>query len=259
MCRKATAFAVSLFFIFSTAFAETLETHTFEFSPELSYKEYKEPTMSDRGIFLGLNGSYTYHKDLMARLSLLVSVGDVDYEGSGQIDKIPEYLFEARGLLGKDLILPEEIITPYVGFGYRYLYEDLGGLVSTTGAWGYDRKSEYFYIPIGVEAVGALNENTALKAGLEYDYFIRGTQTSYLSDVSSYYIDVENTQNTGYGVRGFFAIQKTGMNSIEFGPFFRYWNIEKSNLTVCTVDGAYVCWEPENETTELGVRLSAKF
>lgn len=38
---------------------------------------------------------------------------------------------------------------PYTGFGFRYLNNDSRGETST-GYWGYQRSSHYYYLPIGV-------------------------------------------------------------------------------------------------------------
>ena len=41
-------------------------------------------------------------------------------------------------------------LTPYLGAGYRYLFNEGSGRRTTTGHFGYDREANYYYSPIGV-------------------------------------------------------------------------------------------------------------
>jgi hypothetical protein len=248
-----------------TIYAEPLKMHTFELKPEFSYIVYKEPevTVKERGKMYGLVGSYTYHNKAMVKVEGRGSVGWVDYSDSGKIDNIRDYILEIRGLLGYDLFISESfIITPFVGIGYRYLNDDTSGKISTTGAYGYERESNYLYSPIGIGLIANLGKNWFIGGTGEYDYFWWGKQKSHLSDVDPGLNDISNRQKHGYGLRGSIALQKKGKTvEAEFGPFIRYWNIKESETETLTYYGIPVgyTWEPKNHSTEVGVMLGIKF
>ena len=90
-----------------------------------------------------------------------------------------------------------------------------------------------------------------LGASVEFDLLLIGNQRSHLSDIG--YIDVDNRQNTGYGLRCSIKFEKKG-ESADFiiEPFFRYWHIADSEVN-------YGVMEPENETNEGGIRLVLVF
>ena len=87
-------------------------------------------------------------------------------------------------------------------------------------------------------------------------------QKSYLSNVLAGYNDIENNQNSGYGMRGSIIIKKqTDRVSYAIEPFIRYWNIDKSDVQNWTFYGTVIgtAWEPKNESTEIGVRFMIGF
>jgi len=65
--------------------------------------------------------------------------------------------------------------SPYAGFAFRYLYNDLRGTTST-GAIGYRRDSSYFYVPLGVTLRMQLGSDWALAPQVEYKGLIHGVQ-----------------------------------------------------------------------------------
>ena len=73
-------------------------------------------------------------------------------------------------------------MTPYFGFGYRYLFDRGNGQISSIGAYGYDRKSHYYYLPLGGDAVMNMPNNWEVDLNVEYDILLHGLQKSYLSD-----------------------------------------------------------------------------
>jgi len=249
-----------LFSSFAWAQSETKpEEYTWEVGPEISSIEYKEPgVMKEKGVMYGINASYTYHRDLMFKVEARYSYGQVDYENSGTINNIDNSIFEMRLLAGYDFSTTgSSVITPYIGFGYRWLYDDMGGRISSTGASGYDRESQYYYSPIGIETYTEIGNSWSWGMTAEFDYFWGGKQKSYLSDVdSTLYSDAENTQNNGYGLRGSVRFQKKGENiDYKIEPFVRYWNIDKSELDYVTYNGTpnTAVYEPDNESTEIGI------
>ena len=146
-------------------------------------------------------------------------------------------------------------ITPYLGLGYRRLKDNSGGTTTSTGAAGYDRLSQYYYLPVG--AFIALNENLYIKA--QYNVFIGGTQNSYLSDASSLYSDIENDQNTGYGI-DLTADYKISPTTSIYG-YYRYWDINDSETQPTYYNGLLDGdgLEPANVTSEVGVGVAWAF
>ena len=117
----------------TVCFAESEPINIWEVGTEASYILYDEPNvMEEEGIMYGIDASYIYHKGIsgiMLRGDGRFSYGQVDYSNSGTIDNIDDYIVETRGLVGYDFLYSEAtIITPYTGFGYRYLNDDTSGM-----------------------------------------------------------------------------------------------------------------------------------
>ncbi len=86
-------------------------------------------------------------------------------------------------------------------------------------------------------------------------------KSRHLSDASSLFPDLENTQNEGYGARGAIELVRLGDQfnwSIE--AFIRFWHIDDSELSTA-LSSVYVVTglEPENESTEAGIKLGMQF
>ena len=136
----------------------------------------------------------------------------------------------------------------YIGLGGRYLYNESGYMLSSTGHSGYDRISRYLYVPIGI-VTHSLNENGLFIFSIEYDWFLQGIQESKLSQVGSSFSDITNSQESGYGIKitaGFFDSVAT---SEGYELYLDLWDVDDSNITY---SGFY---EPRNVTTEFGVRF----
>ena len=187
----------------------------------------------------------------------------MDYKNSGTLDNIDDLTLEFRGLGGFGFdIFTASTLTPYLGVGYRYLNDDLKGKVTSTGAAGYERESNYFYSPIGIETLTELNNGWFWGLRAEYDYFWRGVQKSHLSDANPAYNDLENDQNKGYGVRGSVKLlMKSEEIDFVIEPFIRYWNIKKSEDAKVTFAGVIIGtgYEPKNHTTEAGIKMGLIF
>ncbi len=251
---------------------------------EFSYFKYEEPDfMEQTGPLFGVYAEYavrTPENDKVSSWEEFLSScqnnyvfglegqflgGQVDYEsnGTGSIDNINEYLFEIRGLAGYDFpVADATVLTPYIGIGYRYLDDNMGGKRTTTGAAGYDRESHYVYMPFGLKTATPLEGPWSLGFNVEYDLFLTGTQESHLEDVSSSLSTLENDQEEGYGVRGSiqFARQADTWNFL-VEPFIRYWNVDESNIAVINCGGTPCAagYEPNNESIEYGVKVGTRF
>ena len=245
-------------FVGASSFAEPV--HEWELGTEVSHIKYDEPgVMEEEGVMYGIVGSCTYRDNYMLRAEGRFSYGQVDYKNSGTKDNIDDYILEFRGLAGYDFPASEnKVLTPYIGIGYRYLNDDLTGTTST-GASGYEREQDYFYSPIGIEVVYVLEQGWSIGATLEYDIFWSGNNKSHFSDVTPAYNDLEFDQDKGYGYREAIKFQKKG-EELDFAiePFIRYWNIKESDRDLLTATSTYYV-EPDNNSTEYGIKFAAKF
>lgn len=134
---------------------------------------------------------------------------------------------------------------------------------TTTGAWGYERISQYWYTPVGVEVVSRRSKGWQIGFNAEYDHFWKGRQESRLGDLPSlepsrylYYWDAKNDQRKGYGARGSIEVVREWNQTIfVLKPFVNYWNIKDSDM----YDVNLTAYEPKNETLEYGVNFGARF
>ncbi|MBL8012207.1 MAG: autotransporter outer membrane beta-barrel domain-containing protein [Candidatus Omnitrophica bacterium] len=257
---------------FHSAFASNSSSNVtteMKFGPYASYIKYEEPdVMQETGFMIGVTGEFDAHFNtgLMLGADGSLAGGLVDYEsnGTGSIDNVGDAMAELRGKIGYDFQLSETArLTPYVGAGYRYLSDMLGGEVSTTGAGGYDRSSQYFYLPIGASVSLGLQSGWSTGLNVEYDFFIKGQQRSDLGDVVSGLDTVKHDQDEGYGLRASVDFSKK-LNNFELtiSPFVRYWNIKQSDTKAITYSGTpigVVSYEPKNNSTEIGMMVGVRY
>ena len=248
------------------AFAAQMDVHNFEVGPEIYYFNYEEPgVMEEDGVFYGVGAAYRYHNTLMLGLDGRLAFGSVDYTSpaSGSIDDINDVVIETRGTFGMDWSMKDNVVlTPFSGFGYRYLNDDTSGRSSTTGALGYERESNYYYSPIGLAARWSGAQDWTVTLSGEYDFFWSGTQKSHLSDAVATLNDLENDQDDGYGTRASLAVEKKGRKmDWVCEAFWRYWDIEESNAAPLSLSGTVigVGFEPANDSFEIGGRITARF
>ncbi len=261
--KKIIALTICFMFVgVGSIFAGSLQKqnhNTWESGVEISHIKYEEPgvLMKEQGIMWGLGGSFTHRNNWMLKAEGSFSLGQVDYSSPSGESTINDYMLEVRGLAGYDFpISKATLLTPYIGFGYRYLNDDLAS--GTLAAGAYERESNYYYSPIGVETITELENGWSIGATIEYDYFWKGMQKSHLSDIDSGLSDLKNDQKGGYGLRGSIKFQS---NRIVIEPFIRYWDIDKSEVQDVTYHGTYVAYgyEPQNNSTEIGIKLARKF
>lgn len=221
---------------------------------QASRYRYDEPQLMHLSGFRGgLVGAYTFERgDVFHKLDLRASYGQLRYEGSGVQEGVPDYLMEARWVIGRRLDM-QFSPAPYAGLGYRYLFNDSRGLTST-GAAGYRRFSNYLYAPIGVSWRTPVRGDWVLVPSLEWDLFLRGWQITKLSDTGLGNTDVTNTQTSGYGFRVAAMFENQAWS---WGPWLHYWNIKDSDVQ--PIGMGYVGWEPANHTLELGVEIRRRF
>jgi hypothetical protein len=255
-----------------------LKKHSWEAGVESFYYRYREPQLMKLvGVMNGVYGSYTYRgwwlypapremNRWMFRLEGRYSSGDLDYYGGlqdrdgnfvGAYDTKdnPNYAFEIRALEGYDFtVSPGFILTPYVGVGYRYLNDK----PPADDPYGYERESNYYYAPIGVEMLTQAGL-WRVGAAFEYDLFYAGRQYSH----DALYGKLRNKQTSGYGLRASLKLaMETRVFSFVAEPFIRYWNIRESEFTALedNGDGTFLgVVEPDNNTVEAGARLGLRF
>ena len=217
--------------------------------------------MSSKGGKIGLDMHATRMmlNNHFIRGDLRYAFGLVDYNSynTGSATGELDWYIEARGLIGIDLEIKDAALSPYTGFGYRYLFNDARG-ISSTGNWGYRRESNYLYLPFGVIHRRMLNAQAKLVSTLEYDRLLAGKQISRLSDGGQGDSDVTNYQSNGYGLKLSFMYER---NDRAIGPYAHYWKIARSDTAIRYQNGVPVGigWEPDNNTIELGMKAGHRF
>jgi opacity protein-like surface antigen len=230
-----------------------------EIGGQVSTYKYEEPgLMNLEGERVGFVGAYNFtnHNRVYSRIDFRVSYGKLDYEsfGTGTSSDIPDWIGEVRAVVGRDYLVGEGFaLSPYLGFGYRYLYNDLRGY-SSTGAVGYRRYSEYFYVPIGLTMRMRAGDQWVFAPTVEYDAFLGGNQKSKLSDTGLGFSDAYNDQDRGRGYRVYLMVEGRRW---AFGPWLHYWKIKDSDIV--PIGFGFGGLEPENWTREYGLEFRYRF
>ena len=232
----------------------------------LSGYTYLEPSVnvSIKGALIGVEYERTQaFEDFFLKGDVIYKQGSLSYSGSGVQDGVQNYYYDIRGLVGKDYAFKEDVIAPFTGLGYRYLYDDNRG--AATGGFGYRREISYLYVPLGLIHRTLLANSAKLETQLEYDYLIKGIVNTHLSDVNaisnSVYPDITNNQTSGWGMRLSTSYQK---NNWALTPYFNYWFIQNSDFVSATYKNGNttsrnIFYEPTNRTVEYGIKASFKF
>ena len=247
--------------IFATFFisaAQSFDDNKKEFGFYFGTKIYEERHPVDNSFFMSQDGymigliaaSADYSQDLYFGWITRLAAGEVDYtsNGTGTMTGIPDYQFETTGYLGIPFEGSNYRITPFGGFGFRYLLNASGLKQSSTGHSGYDRESRYLYVPLGINVESSPVNNSYWEFRAEYLYFVYGQQTSYISQVSSNYNDITNDQEDGSGIKLTYKYHFDSSFGLE--GYTDYWDIADSKLDVT---GNFM--EPRNTTTETGLRI----
>ena len=238
---------------------------SFEIGLEGQYYQYREPLFAKlQGYGIGLDGTYTYNwNSWFLRANVIADFYNLNYssDGTGSLDGIDDYKQDYRGMFGHSWKVGKgTTVSPYLGIGYRMLFDANGENISSAGAAGYNRRSQYLYAPIGV-GLDFKAGNWGLRTYGEYDFLIRGWQTSYLRDLG-FDNNIENNQTGGFGLRGAVMVDPP-INFYHFsvGPYVRYWNIHESDLQTLYFGGAAIGTgqEPRNNTLEYGLEASVRF
>jgi len=223
--------------------------------------QYLEPDfakLSGNRVGIVAAGTSASAAGVFSRFDFRQSYGRLKYEGSGTQARVPDWILEARVVAGLDWVGGSFSLSPHLGLGYRYLYNDLRGY-SSTGASGYRRESNYIYAPVGFTVRFRLGERWVLAPMLEADVFTRGRQASKLSDTGLGLMDVTNEQKEGRGHRASLMLEK---DHWAIGAWTHYWHIKDSDFQCATPVVSGTCFgglEPENYTRESGLELRYRF
>jgi len=228
-----------------------------EVGGQVAHYRYLEPGfMKLEGDRAGILGAYTFAGagGLFSRIDVRGSYGQLEYRGTGTKSGVPDWLIETRAVVGVDVFPGNGVsLSPYVGLGYRYLYNDLRGYGST-GATGYRRYSRYLYAPAGLTLRIDIGEGWVLAPTIEADVFLRGRQASKLGDAGLGYMDVTNRQSKGRGHRVYLMLER---DRWAVGAWTHYWRIMDSDVQ--PIAPGLVGLEPENTTRESGLELRYRF
>ncbi len=255
------------------------KAHTFDLGYEPYFYQYWESIpIKITGMMNSYYANYAYRPSESNPLNNTVvntylfdfryAFGKATYKGSGVSKDEENYNMEIRGMLGKDYLLMDDVLfTPYFGFGYRYLYNVANDIRTSDGHYGYDRRSYYYYLPLGFKInVPHLQGPWSAAFNGEYDIFLRGVQNSDLNAVSPYagvnYPNLSNRQTGGFGIRGSVRLMySTPKLDFYLEPFMRYWNIDDSEIkTETSPDGtSFTGLEPHNTTKEIGSKIGLQF
>ncbi len=232
-----------------------------EFGVSLGSYRYEEPgLMSLQGLKGGFDLRITrthFDRHTFLRGELRYAGGTVDYtsNGTGSSSGEPDWYFEGRALIGNDWLLKSATLSSYAGLGYRFLFNDGRGITST-GAGGYRRQSNYIYFPAGFIYRTALRNGNEISGLVEYDHLLSGNQFTKLSDTGLGYSDLDSKQTDGYGVKLRLSYATPRWSA---GPYLHYWNIAESAHNTIVRYGlptASTGWEPHNTTMEVGLQFS---
>ncbi len=235
-----------------------------ELSPGFSQMKYDEfvrdeAFVNEDGTGIGLYAALTYWDNQYIRLILDTYLAHTEFNytsKSGDSAGNPNNLFEIRGVLGHDFyFLHSHRITPYLGAGYRRFADNSGGMLTNLGAVAYDRRSNYYYSPLGAEI--SVYHQGLLEVLLigEYDFLWKGYQKS--DDVDSKFFEI-NEQDNGYGfkLRLRFVKQSRRNTKVVLEPYYTYWHVKDSSINC----NPYVCvLEPLNTFKEYGLRIGFLF
>ncbi len=246
-----------------------LQIDQWTLGPQIYYLGYKEPNFNVKidGPMYGVTGMYTHHdkNNIMVRVGVDVAWGKADYSStvSGSISDMDNFSHEERITAGYDFHPNDSLtLTPFSGIGFRFFDNDSSGRISSAGAYGYERESNYIYTPVGLEIGADFHNSWKMELSGEYDIFWYGRQESHLEDVASNFNTVVNDQSGGYGVRGSLKILKKGNQyDLTIEPFVRWWSIKDSQFSTITYAGAIAgyAYEPRNETLESGGKISLSY
>lgn len=220
----------------------------------VTFSDYSEANnMDEKGFLYGVTASYArqyggfYLAIDGAGLMGLKKYSNTQYS----TDAVRDTFFELRGLTGGLIAsYPASSFALYGGLGFRRLYDELSRL-SILNVAGYDRRTTYYYLPVGLAYKRELIGAYTLEANAEIDAIVYGEQRNY--NLPNNWPPSINRMGAGHGVRATVLMTNSGDNTdISFGARYVFWKAYASD----TVNGIV---EPQNETTEISIIAAIGF
>ena len=241
---------------------------SFEIGLEGQYYQYRERLISPKlqGYGGGLDGTYTFNfSNYFLRANILADFYDLNYSSNGTGTEPKRYHRLQAEITAACSATPSRSAGASAsrlisGLATGCCSMPMARISASTGASGYNRRSQYLYAPVGVGFAFDAG-HWGFRTYGEYDQFIHGWQTSYLRDLG-FDNNLTNNQTAGYGLRGSFMVTPPlNFHNFSFGPYVRYWNIHNSDVGTLYVSGVPVATglEPGNNTLELGIETSLRF
>ena len=236
------------------------------------YYYYREPnqgvTIHSISGSVDAAGSYHFTNGMFFRGEADYTNGPARYSNGSGTKTNPEFYYEIRALFGTDIAAAGLDFSPFTGIGYRYLEDKFAG-PGVLGNFGYNRQSQYIYLPLGItQRMHLGSAANRLSTTFEFDYLLFGNEKSRLSTSGlvgpngvTEYDDSNNNQHHGYALR-LSSMYETRNWSV--GPYLTYWNIGRSTVSQVTVKQFQTTTilgfiEPKNNTTEVGVKVAYRF
>jgi hypothetical protein len=239
---------------------------------QIGYKEFDEGELFIRedGQMLGIHLSYVQPiaGGLFGRVRLSGAAGSVDYDPLDEpvIEDIDQSSGRVELHLGYDFMLKGGTsITPFAGYGARLFEDESGGRETESGRLGFDREITYRYVPVGLAASIPVGGRKRLNLSAQYNHVIGGEVNNLFSRIDPDLPDVELDFNGGHGLEAsaMLSLPVGRRHAINVGPFIRRWDLNQSDsFTIVNPDDpteVITVFEPENRTTEIGVRLGFSF
>jgi hypothetical protein len=242
--------------------------NNYRFGVQAFYDRYEEPTpgvnVVDIANYGAVTADYIHSSNgYFTTVQTRGSYGKSDYKSVSGVGKgIPQYEGDLRVLTGVNIPVNGfggiKVIIPYFGLGLRAFLDQGKGRTTNLGFFFYDRRIYQLYLPIGASWQFTARD-LLFTPMIEFDPLILGKVNSRLSNGGTGDLSLVNTQRDGYGVRGELMVGKKGESySWEAGPFFRYWDIDDSQLTFDAFDSTFLM-EPENTRLQVGAALRVTF
>jgi hypothetical protein len=236
------------------------------------YKEFDEGDLfiQQDGHMVGIRLGYVQPiaGGLFVRGILSGAAGSVDYDPLDEpiVEDIDQSQGQVELHLGYDFMLGGGAsLTPFAGYGARLYEDESGGRETESGRIGFDRELTYNYIPVGLAASVPVGGRKRINLSGQYNILVGGEVTNFFSRIDPEVPDIALEFNGGHGLEAsaMLSLPVGRRNAVNIGPFIRTWDLDASDsFTIVNPDDpteAIVLTEPENRTTEVGVRVSFSF
>ena len=148
-----------------------------------------------------------------------------------------------------------------LGYAYRYLDNDAGRSVTSTGNTGYERENFLHLIPIGISYRSELipHRFSSELLRFKYYYMLDGWQISHFSYYSGCDTDLKNKQKSGFGLETSLRLYSLDRKWF-YGANIQYWKIDESDVVALPCFGAdNLGSEPDNTTLMIGLIVGYQY